>query len=190
MRLEGSLYRRHYVQKMPGALGLALAVFSMIITFVSSPLTNSILYVWSTSWMLADPVLNAIHVSSHYSHFQDGETEPEDVQWAVCLPSLRWIEVPSLTGEMESPGVKRGASCRDLTHLQVEASQGQRGCPLWSQPWEGILPIPSRATTTAPSLPFFSREKSLPAAALSFQLKQPGKLASEGRLGCHLGCPE
>lgn len=55
--------------------------------------------------MLADPVLNAIHVSSYYPHLQDGETEPEDVQWTVCLPSLRWAEVPSLNSEMENLGV-------------------------------------------------------------------------------------
>ena len=152
--------------------------------------TNSVLHVWSTSCTLADAVLHAIHMSSHYSHFQDGETEPEDVQWTVCLPSRRWAKVPSLTGEMESLGVKRGASCRDLTHLWMEACQGQRGRLLRSQPSEGILHIPSRATTTAPSLPFFSREKSLPAAALFFQIKKPGRLASEGRLGCHLRCPE
>ena len=144
--------------------------------------------------MPADTVLDAIHVSSyHYSHFQDGETEPEDVHQAVCLPSPSWAVVPSLTAETESTGVKHGSSCRDLAHPWVEACQGQRGGPLWPQPLEGIVPTPSRITTAVPSLPFFSNEGFLPAAAPSFQPEQLGGQEGwpqERRLSCHLGCPE
>lgn len=143
--------------------------------------------------MPADTVLDAIHVSSyHYSHFQDGKTEPEDVHQAVCLPGPSWAVVPSLTAQTGSTGVKHGSSCRDLAHPWVEACQGQRGGPQWPQSLEGIVPTPSRITTTVPSLPFFSNEGFLPAAAPIFPARaagRPGRLASGEKAELPLGVP-
>lgn len=52
--------------------------------------------------MLADAVLHAIHMSSHYSHFQDGKLSLKMCNGLSASPVSRWAEVPSLTGEMES----------------------------------------------------------------------------------------